>query len=105
MARTQHVLTTMMGLRHSKEFVTSNLKEWESYASRLMLYLEINNVSSSTEKRQQCELSAVLEVLYAESCQEIGRIDGVCRAKQKHSKPQTETDAISTMNAMVTEMR
>ncbi|KRX76735.1 hypothetical protein T02_2988 [Trichinella nativa] len=50
MARTQHVLTTMMGLRHSKEFVTSNLKEWESYASRLMLYLEINNVSSSAEK-------------------------------------------------------
>ncbi|KRZ92753.1 hypothetical protein T08_12554 [Trichinella sp. T8] len=50
MARTQHVLATMMGLRHSKEFVTSNLKEWESYASRLMLYLEINNFSSSTEK-------------------------------------------------------
>ncbi|KRY23143.1 hypothetical protein T12_13403 [Trichinella patagoniensis] len=50
MARTQHVLATMMGLRHSKEFVTSNLKEWESYASRLMLYLEINNVSSSAEK-------------------------------------------------------
>ncbi|KRX21121.1 hypothetical protein T07_240 [Trichinella nelsoni] len=46
--------------------------------------------------RAQCRFRSAV----CRSCQEIGRIDGVCRAKQKHSKPQTEADAISTMDAM-----
>ncbi|KRX98771.1 hypothetical protein T4E_253, partial [Trichinella pseudospiralis] len=36
LARTQHFTTTMMALRHNEEFDTSNPKEWQSYASRLL---------------------------------------------------------------------
>ncbi|KRX44072.1 Transposon Tf2-9 polyprotein [Trichinella murrelli] len=52
MAETQHVLATRMGslrLGHIEEFDTS--LEWNSYASRLMFYLEANKVSSDADKR------------------------------------------------------
>ncbi|KRX70464.1 hypothetical protein T06_14280, partial [Trichinella sp. T6] len=54
MAETQHVLATRMGLLrlgHIEEFDTSNPKEWNSYASRLMFYLEANKVSADADKR------------------------------------------------------
>ncbi|KRY17328.1 Transposon Tf2-9 polyprotein [Trichinella patagoniensis] len=54
MAETQHVLATRMGslrLCHIEEFDTSNPKEWNSYASRLMFYLEANKVSADANKR------------------------------------------------------
>ncbi|KRX62859.1 Transposon Tf2-9 polyprotein [Trichinella sp. T9] len=54
MAETQHVLATRMGslrLGHIEEFDTSNPKEWNSYASRLMFYLEANKVSADADKR------------------------------------------------------
>ncbi|KRY46948.1 hypothetical protein T03_10818 [Trichinella britovi] len=54
MAETQHVLAMRMGLLrlgHIEEFDTSNPKEWNSYASRLMFYLEANKVSADADKR------------------------------------------------------
>ncbi|KRZ83327.1 Uncharacterized protein T08_15038 [Trichinella sp. T8] len=54
MAETQHVLATRMGLLrlgHIEEFDTSNPKEWNSYASRLMFYLEAIKVSADADKR------------------------------------------------------
>ncbi|KRX72206.1 hypothetical protein T06_255, partial [Trichinella sp. T6] len=54
MAETQHFLATRMGLLrlgHIEEFDTSNPKEWNSYASRLMFYLEANKVSADADKR------------------------------------------------------
>ncbi|XP_003369139.1 conserved hypothetical protein [Trichinella spiralis] len=54
MAETQHVLAMRMGslrLDHIEEFDTSNPKEWNSYASRLMFYLEANKVSADADKR------------------------------------------------------
>ncbi|KRY52595.1 Transposon Tf2-9 polyprotein [Trichinella britovi] len=54
MAETQDVLATRMGLLrlgHIEEFDTSNPKEWNSYASRLMFYLEANKVSADADKR------------------------------------------------------
>ncbi|KRY20467.1 Transposon Tf2-9 polyprotein [Trichinella patagoniensis] len=64
MAETQHVLATRMGslrLGHIEEFDTSNPKEWNSYASRLMFYLEANKVTADVDKRpvllSSCERS------------------------------------------------